>query len=187
MSNQRRKPMADRFKLLVTLTLSAVAALGAQTPSDSNTAARIARIEISLLATNRSGADSGPPYTLAERMAATKVPGVSVVVFENGRIAWAEGYGLRDVASRSPVDTGTLFQEASISEPVTAAGMLRMVEQGRYSLDEAVNLKLQSWKVPGNMFAAQQPVTLRRIPSHTAGVTGGGFPGSAAGTPLPTA
>jgi CubicO group peptidase (beta-lactamase class C family) len=178
--------MANGTKVFLVVASSTVAALGAQTPRDPSTAARVARIEISLLATSRSGADSGPPHTLAERMAATKVPGVGIAVFENGRIAWAKGYGFRDPGGRSPVDTGTLFQAASISKPVAVAAMLQMVEQGRFSLDEDVNLKLQSWKVPGNAHTTQQAVTLRRIASHTAGFTVHGFPGYAAGLPLPT-
>src|SRR5262249_12938142 len=61
------------------------------------------------------------------------------------------------------------------------------VEEGKLSLDEDVNAKLKSWKVPDNEFTKEQKVTLRRIVSHSAGLTVHGFPGYASGEPVPTA
>lgn len=80
----------------------------------------------------------------------------------------------------------TLFQAGSISKPVAALAALRLVEQGKLSLDEDVNAKLVSWKVPGNEFTKEQKVTLRRLLTHSAGLTVHGFPGYAAGAQVPT-
>ena len=80
----------------------------------------------------------------------------------------------------------TLFQAASLSKPVAAMVALRLVELGALSLDEDVNLKLRSWKVPASAAADGVPVTLRRLLSHTAGLTVGGFPGYASGAPVPS-
>src|SRR6202008_2867755 len=74
----------------------------------------------------------------------------------------------------------------SISKPVAAAGMLALVQEGKLSLDEDVNQKLKSWKVPENEFTREQKVTLRRLASHTAGLTVHGFPGYEVGEKLPT-
>jgi len=60
------------------------------------------------------------------------------------------------------------------------------VEEKKLALDEDVNQKLRSWKVPENSFTAQQKVTLRRLLSHSAGLTVHGFPGYQRGLPLPT-
>jgi CubicO group peptidase (beta-lactamase class C family) len=68
---------------------------------------------------------------------------------------------------------------------VAATGALFLVEQGKLSLDEDVNLKLKSWKVPENDFTEPQKVTLRRLMSHTAGLTVHGFPGYDVDAPLP--
>ena len=89
-------------------------------------------------------------------------------------------------AGKKPVTTTTLFQSGSISKPVAAAGALWLVLHGKLSLDEDVNEKLKSWKVPENEFTKDQKVTLRRLISHTAGLTVHGFPGYAVGEPLPT-
>ena len=153
---------------------------------DTNIATRMARVERDIIAIAASGADSGAPRTLKQRMASMKVPGLSIAVFEHGRIVWAEGYGMRDVANESPVDTSTLFQAASISKPVSATVMFRLIEQGRLSLDEDVNDKLTSWKVPANRFTVVAKVTPRLLVSHMAGTTVSGFDGYSVGAPLPT-
>ena len=94
--------------------------------------------------------------------------------------------GLLKAVEKRPVTTETLFQAASISKPVAAMVAMRLVEMGRLSLDEDVNVKLRSWKVEENEFTAKERVTLRRLLSHTAGLTVHGFPGYAAGVPVPT-
>jgi CubicO group peptidase (beta-lactamase class C family) len=80
----------------------------------------------------------------------------------------------------------TLFQAGSISKPVSAMGALCLVEQGKLALDDEVNTKLVTWKVPENEFTRQQKVTLRGLLSHTAGLTVHGFPGYATDQPRPT-
>lgn len=64
--------------------------------------------------------------------------------------------------------------------------MLRLVEKGTLDLDADVNRYLTSWKVPENPFTATEKVTLRRIVSHTAGLTVHGFPGYATTASMPT-
>src|SRR5258707_2972335 len=87
---------------------------------------------------------------------------------------------------KTPATQKPLFQAGSISKPVAAAGMLALVQQGRLSLDEDVNLKLKSWKVPENEFTREQKVTLRRLASHSAGLTVHGFPGYDIDEKVPT-
>jgi CubicO group peptidase (beta-lactamase class C family) len=79
----------------------------------------------------------------------------------------------------------TLFQAASISKPISALAVLRLVQEGKLNLDEDVNVKLKGWRVPDNEFTMEQKVTLRRILSHSAGLTIDGFPGYPADEPLP--
>ncbi|HEV8357034.1 MAG TPA: serine hydrolase domain-containing protein [Gemmatimonadales bacterium] len=125
-------------------------------------------------------------WTLAGEMAAHHVPGVSIAVIDSGRIVWATGFGVKEAGTADSVAPETLFQAASISKPVAATGMLRLVERGKLSLDENVNTYLKSWQVPDNKFTATEKVTLRRIVSHNAGLTIHGFPGYPMGDPIPT-
>jgi CubicO group peptidase (beta-lactamase class C family) len=132
---------------------------------------------------------SGRPvakWSLAERMAHFHVPGVSIAVVDSGRIVWARGFGVKQAGTGDSVTAETIFQAASISKPVSATAMLKLVEQGKLSLDQNVNTYLKSWKVPDNKFTAKEKVTLRRIVSHSAGLTVHGFQGYAVTDPLPT-
>jgi CubicO group peptidase (beta-lactamase class C family) len=123
---------------------------------------------------------------LVERMKAYRVPGLSLVVINDCEIEWTEGYGVKNAGTSAAVGLGTLFQAASISKPVAAAAALSYVERGLLNLDEDVNRWLRSWKVPENQWTRKEPVTLRRLLSHTAGVTVHSFRGYAADEPIPT-
>jgi CubicO group peptidase (beta-lactamase class C family) len=116
---------------------------------------------------------------LADRMAHYGVPSVSVAVIDGGAIAWARAWGVADrETGRAATDT-TLFQAASISKPVAATAALALVERGALDLDTDVNRYLTSWQVPAADVQAGEAVTLRRLLTHTAGLTVHGFPGYA--------
>jgi len=124
-------------------------------------------------------------WTLAERMAALHVPGVSIAVIDSGRLIWSRGFGVKEAGTSDSVTNETLFQAQSISKPVAATALLCLVEPGRLSLDQDVNTYLRSWKLPENRFTQKEKVTLRRILSHSAGITVGGFGGYTMGDSIP--
>ena len=125
-------------------------------------------------------------YTLAERMAKHKVPGVSIAVFDNYRLVWAKAYGVADAETGAPVTETTLFQAGSISKSVNALTVMTAVADGKLALDTPINTYLTTWKLPDNELTRATPVTLRRLLSHTAGTTVHGFPGYATGAAVPT-
>ena len=133
---------------------------------------------------NRQGLDG---FTLQQVMQRFHTPGVSIAVIKDFKIHWAKGYGVADVKTGRPVQGDTLFQAASISKPVTAMAALRLVREGRFSLDDDVNKLLKTWHVPESDLTREQAVTPRSLFSHTSGADDGfGFPGYAPGAPLPT-
>jgi CubicO group peptidase (beta-lactamase class C family) len=129
--------------------------------------------------------DPHPGKSLTAEMAGMHVPGVSIAVVHNGVIEWAQGFGVAAVGG-DPVTAETLFQAGSISKPVAAMAALRLVQQGKLDLDTDINTYLTSWKLPASPIAAGKPVTLRELLTHTGGTTVHGFPGYAAGEPVPT-
>ena len=157
-----------------------------QQAEDEGSASRIARIENGLLPAVVIKGQSARAMKLSERMQFYKVPGVSVAFFDHGRIIWTRAYGLADMATKKPVTPETLFQAASISKPESALAALHLVQEGKLSLDENVNDKLRTWKVPDNQFTAQEKVTVRRILSHSAGINAQGLPGYTSDEPIPT-
>lgn len=115
-------------------------------------------------------------------MAHYRVPGLSIAVFDDGELVSATGFGT--AGSDRSVTHRTMFQAGSISKPVTAVAALRLVDEGILNLDEDVGEKLRQWELPSHSF--QQPVTLRRILSHNAGLSVTGFPGHRFDAELPT-
>ncbi len=126
-----------------------------------------------------------PARTLGQRMAALHVPGVSIAFLRDGRVAWAQGFGV--AWSGGPAVTpDTRFQAGSISKPVTAMGVLALVQGGRLSLDGDANDALRGWKIPASPLTEGTPVTLRALLGHVAGFNVHGFPGYAAGAAVPS-
>jgi len=123
--------------------------------------------------------------SLASRMAHYCTPGASIAVIDDFEVAWARGFGVRHIDSADEVTARTPFQVASISKPIFALAVMRLVERGVLDLDVDVNQYLTSWQVPAN--GDWRPrITLRQLLSHTAGTTVHGFPGYPASAPIPT-
>lgn len=152
---------------------------------DDQTETRIARILADLRTVGPGPGQLGEPMTLAEVMERGSVRGLSVAVIDQGRLAWARGFGVRHFGEPTPVDTRTLFEAGSISKPVFAAAVMRMATAGTLDIDADVNERLHSWKVPA-AGEWQPTITLRNLLTHSAGTTVHGFPGYAADVERPS-
>ena len=106
----------------------------------------------------------------------SNVPAISIITIHQGKIDWVKAYGVRKFGSPEKVDSLTLFQAASVSKPVSAVVALRLVDKGELSLDEDINHKLKSWKVPTTEFTKNKGITLRQLLSHSAGLPMHGVP-----------
>ncbi|HEX5633499.1 MAG TPA: serine hydrolase domain-containing protein, partial [Gemmatimonadales bacterium] len=145
-------PRLTRF-----LAIAAVLGLAVPLRAQDSVPPSRTRVEEALLPTLRI---KGKPetHTLAARMRHYGVPAVSIAVIRGGAIEWAGAYGLRQTDPISPADESTLFQAASISKPVAALGMLRLVAAGKLSLDEDVNMYLRRWRLPPFDSVPDRPV-----------------------------
>ncbi len=186
------KPWITMLSAMLALSLAAGIALqsepaegGVAGPDGSDSADEVARQRIEgPQVPDRQGLDG---LTLQEVMKQFHTPGLSIAVIRDFKTQWAKGYGVADVKTGRPVEVNTLFQAASISKPVTAMAALRLVQEGRFSLDDDVNTLLTTWHVPESEFRREQAVTPRSVFSHTSGADDGfGFPGYAPGASLPT-
>ncbi|HEX7726343.1 MAG TPA: serine hydrolase domain-containing protein [Rhizomicrobium sp.] len=115
------------------------------------------------------------------RYAAESKGDIAMVLLDHGRVAktYFASHG-------RPVDANTLFQVASMSKWVTAWGVMVLAQQHRIDLDAPVSRYLTRWHLPPSEFDNNR-VTVRRLLSHTAGLTDGlGFLGYPPGRKLPT-
>ncbi len=91
-------------------------------------------------------AQTGPPvpelaaYDQAVSRIITKygVPGAAMSVAKDGRLVYSRGFGLADRETKEPVQADSLFRVASVSKPLTAVGVLKLVEEGKVTLDTRV-------------------------------------------------
>lgn len=123
---------------------------------------------------------------IKEEMQKRHIPGLSLAIVDGGKVVKVQGYGMTEKGGNVPVTAKTLFQAGSVSKPVSALGTMVLVEQGKLDLDEEVNQKLLSWKVPESSFTETKKVTLRRIMSHSAGLSVHGFGGYPRGANVPS-
>lgn len=126
-----------------------------------------------------SGPGSAALIEVAKQQSSKHPGNLALVVIDKGRVA-----GAHFMSIGQPVDADTLFQMASVSKWVTAWGVLTLVEAGKIDLDAPVSRYLTRWQLPKTGFDNDQ-VTVRRLLSHTAGLTDGlGYCGFAPGQPL---
>ncbi|MCH1627722.1 serine hydrolase domain-containing protein [Ferdinandcohnia quinoae] len=104
------------------------------------------------------------------RMEHYNVPGLSITLIEGGQISLTENYGLLEGGSNKDVKTNSLFNACSISKYLTGILVMKLSDQGLLDLDEDVNNRLVSWKVPVNEFTKNKRVTLRNLLSHQSGI-----------------
>ena len=104
---------------------------------------------------------------MAGLIASGEIPGATVLIIQNGKVALKAGYGFADIRARIPVDPDrTRFRVASISKLFTATAIMQLVEQNKIDLNADVNTYLGGFKIPPTY---PEPVTLANILTHTAG------------------
>lgn len=95
---------------------------------------------------------------------APKVAGLSAAVGREGKVIWAEGFGFADVVSKKPVTTATRFRIGSVSKPITAVGLMLLVEQGKLDLDADIHKYVTDFPDKGAV------ITTRELAGHLAGI-----------------
>ena len=118
--------------------------------------------------------DRGMPVfdrIVSETLKARHIPGGALAIVKGGKLSLARGYGLADVKTQQPVTWDTLFSTASITKTITAAAVLRLVDQGKLSLDDSVYALLGKPLPLGRatLDPLVEKITLRQLLQHTGG------------------
>jgi CubicO group peptidase (beta-lactamase class C family) len=96
------------------------------------------------------------------------VPGLSVSLIRDGELVWIGAFGVMNAETKKPVNNETVFEAASLSKPVFAYAILKLVDEGKLNLDTPLN------KYLGNNYDVVNDdrinlITARRVLSHTSG------------------
>jgi CubicO group peptidase (beta-lactamase class C family) len=99
-----------------------------------------------------------------EAMKAQKMPGLSVAIL-HGDFRWSRGFGLADVENEVPARADSSYRMASVTKPMTAVAVLRLVEEGKIDLDAEVQTYVPYFP------KKSKPVTVRQLLAHQGGIS----------------
>jgi len=95
------------------------------------------------------------------------VPGMSIAVIRGGKVFWHNNFGVKNSKSAELVDDHTVFEAASLSKPVFAYAVFKLVEQGKIGLDVPLTKYLPKPYIEGD--ARLEKITARLVLSHRTG------------------
>jgi len=114
-----------------------------------------------------------------------RVSGAAVAIIREGKVVCLKCYGFSDKRKKVAMDQNTVFQVASISKSLTAWGVMKLWQNGLIDLDAPVEKYLTRWRFEGSKYDSSG-ITVRRILSHTAGLSIHGYAGYSPDKRLPT-
>ena len=167
-SSNPGRPMPLSVKTIVTIFLSMCslsAAFGqvADRPSTPPTSAAPPRVDL-----EQAQVVARLEQHVPQLMKDGGVPGLAIALLRGGEVVWHRGFGVRNSKTKEPVDDATVFEAASLSKPVFAYAVLKLVDSGKFDLDKPLNQYL-----PGNYDVGDDPrlnqITARHVLSHTTG------------------
>ena len=133
------------------------------------------------------------PVRMREFVDAGKTAGVVTLVIRHGKLAEFDAVGYQDLESKTPMRTDTIFRLASVTKPITCAGVMILVDEGRVSLIDPAEKYLPEFKglkvnpcgslsgLNCDGVPATRPINILDLMSHTSGL-----PGSAPGGGTPS-
>jgi len=127
-------------------------------------------VSLAVFQTRLATAETLNPATVAQIDAAAdryvssgSAPGVSVAVMRKGQVVFTKGYGFENIETMTPVTADSLFRAGSITKEFVAAGIMRLTEEGKLSVDDSVSKYIPE-------LAAAGPMTLRMLLIQTSGL-----------------
>ncbi len=106
---------------------------------------------------------------LENRLSYDRVPGASIAVVADQETVWAEGFGYARLRGKVPATADTAYSICSVSKLFTSIGVMQLRDAGALDLDAPLAELLPWYNLPPHA-DAEEPVTLRNILSHVAGL-----------------
>jgi CubicO group peptidase (beta-lactamase class C family) len=96
------------------------------------------------------------------------VPGLSIALIRDGKLEWNHAFGVKNSSTKEPVTAETVFEAASLTKPVFAYAVLKLIDDGKLDLDAPLNKYLPGPYDAGDD-ARINKITARHVLSHTTG------------------
>ncbi|MEB3217121.1 MAG: serine hydrolase domain-containing protein [Nostocales cyanobacterium 94392] len=124
---------------------------------------------LDLLANSTSAAEtviSNLETQIPKLMQNASIPGISIAMIRDGELFWHKNFGVTHKYSKKPVSNETIFAAASLTKPLFAYAVLKMVERGEIDLDKSLTEYTDKPLISDSRIKL---VTARRVLSHTTG------------------
>lgn len=105
---------------------------------------------------------------IEQSMARFDVPGMAVAVVQDGKVVLAEGFGVRHLEKKTPVNKNTLFGIASNTKAFTSAALAILVDEGKLSWDDKVIDHIPEFRLYDPYVTRE--MTIRDLLSHRSGL-----------------
>jgi len=106
---------------------------------------------------------------ITQGISAKKAPSVALAVLKEGKVIWAEGFGLADRKANRKATADSVYLLASVSKPMAATGLMRLVDDGKIDLDAPANRYLPGPKLRA-FHGSATDITVRKLANHTSGL-----------------
>src|SRR5262245_3311190 len=111
-----------------------------------------------------AGEIDAPAQAIMEAAFPADGPGGAAIVTRNGEVVFGSARGLADIGTGRAIDVDTTFRLGSITKQFTAALVLKLVDQGKLSLDDPLSKFVPGYPEPGGH------ATVRQLLNHTSGI-----------------
>ena len=98
-----------------------------------------------------------------------RLPGISVAILKDQNMVYKKGFGVTDLAKKSPANSQTIYSICSISKLFTAIAIMKLWEEGKLRLDDSISALLPSFNLK-QQYAESTPITIRSILTHSSGL-----------------
>ena len=97
-----------------------------------------------------------------------QIPGVAIALSQNGKVIYEQGFGVKDFETKEPVTPETIFGIASITKSFTALAIMKLAEEGKLQVDDAVKIHLPELRLNG--YNNIDDIKIHHLLSHTTGL-----------------
>jgi CubicO group peptidase (beta-lactamase class C family) len=95
------------------------------------------------------------------------IPGLTVAVVRNDSVIYSGAFGFKNINSKAPLTTNSVFHWASVSKTFVATAIMQLVEQGKINLDEKLVTYVPFFKQRDSTY---KEITIRQMLNHTSGI-----------------
>jgi CubicO group peptidase (beta-lactamase class C family) len=98
------------------------------------------------------------------------IAGVVTLIARRGQVVSLEAVGYQDLESRKPMQADTIFDIRSVTKPITAIGIMVLMEEGKLTLNEPIEKYLPEFRATGKAQDSPNRITILHLLTHTAGM-----------------